>query len=727
MAIWETNSSEAETPSRLVPSVNGAEPRRPYTVLTLPTSWGGQRSIAVLRWSGAAGSFGTACFRSENGRLIAEARAGGQPALPDFDAAQLLSGLDGPARLRVVRLLLDFCRTAFNLHNDAPFVAACRRLILELSPQPSPLIGRTALTDQLLLCEGTLSPGFGEFTGMVVLTAGAIYPGEFRPAVGGTPDRRGRLPLHLVLDRGFCTPDTLVLLLGRTGLACRTVTVATAKLPTLLEWLERRKGCPLPIREYITRSLAGRGARDAHAMAAVHELQVLLPLPRRRLADPERPVGGDVEVALTNGAGGLFLAGWLHDPHRLIQAIRVTSPFGDSRVLTDLPHRFPRADVAQLYRGADAARAGFVAYLPGEPDPAPALQYRCELLLRSGGRIELVPPPRPAGLAEARAAVLGSIPPAWLRPETLATCIAPAAEPLHAAYRDHRPAADCVQYGMPPTAPAVSVIIPLYRNLDFLRFQIGAFAVDPAMAQAELIFVLDSPEQRAEVEHLLHGLYGLYGLPMTLLVHAANYGYSAANNTGAATTGAPHLLFLNSDVIPDRPGWLPVLLDGLTASDQIGAIGPKLLFEDDSLQHAGLLFGRDFRGRWINQHYYKGLPRDFAPANAARSVPGVTGACLMMPRRVFLEVGGFTEDYIIGDYEDSDLCLKIRAAGYDIRYLPQAELYHLERQSISRHAGYTRTVTSEYNAWLHANRWHDLMEKLMSRPWHPACDREISA
>jgi GT2 family glycosyltransferase len=88
-----------------------------------------------------------------------------------------------------------------------------------------------------------------------------------------------------------------------------------------------------------------------------------------------------------------------------------------------------------------------------------------------------------------------------------------------------------------------------------------------------------------------------------------------------------------------------------------------------------------------------------------------------MPSTVFKETGGFTRDYIIGDYEDSDLCLKIRATGREIRYVPAAELYHLERQSISRHAGYTRGVASEYNAWLHAGRWSLLMEDLMSRDW----------
>jgi len=204
---------------------------------------------------------------------------------------------------------------------------------------------------------------------------------------------------------------------------------------------------------------------------------------------------------------------------------------------------------------------------------------------------------------------------------------------------------------------------------------------------------------------------------MLLLVQSANFGYSAANNAGVAAARAPTLLFLNSDVIPDRAGWLATLGAALRERPGVGAVGPKLLFDDDSLQHAGLYFDRDLQGRWFNHHYFKGLPRDFTAACRPRGVPGVTGACLLMPRAVFEAVGGFCEDYIIGDFEDSDLCLRVRGTGLDIRYAPSVELYHLERRSIGRHQGYTRGVASEYNCWLHARRWAPLMADLMARAW----------
>ncbi len=475
MAVWETTSAKhhAGHHGRVVPSIDGAEAPRPYTLLTVPTSWGGERTLAFLRCPAGAGAI---TFHDEHGHAVASA-PGSAPA--DFDAALLMSGLDGAARLRIVRLLLDFCRSAFSLQNDPRFAGLCRRLILELSPTPSVLSARCAPTRHLVLCDGSVSAGFGEVTATVVLTGSAMRRLDVSPAVGPVADKRGRQHLHLVIDRALCGSETLVVLLGRTGLACRTVTGAGAELPSLLEWLERRKPCPPALRDHVMRALAVRAADEPQAAAAVRELQVLMPLPRRHVASPDRPVGGDIDVAVSTGDGGLFVAGWLHDPHNMVEGLRVISPFGEERTITEFPHRFPREDVAAIYKSS--APAGFAAFLPGSPDPAPVLQYRCELLLRSGGRIDIVPPPRPLNPADVRAAVLGSMPPQYVTQAALETCIAPAAAPIHAALVADLPAPEVIQYGTPIADPAVSIIVPLYKNLEFLRFQLAAFAIDPTI------------------------------------------------------------------------------------------------------------------------------------------------------------------------------------------------------------------------------------------------------
>lgn len=710
LAAWD---APVPVPARgLVPLLDGAPAPRPYTTLTVPTAWGGGRTLCLLGRPGAAA---TVRVLDAAGRPLAEAAGAGH----GFDPAALLGGLDARARLRVVRFLLEFGRSTAALRHDRDFLDSCRRLLLELSPNPAALPATAALPSGLLLCEGALPAGFGAVEAALTLNADAI-DGLPVPPLLGAAGRRGAVPIACVIDRATVEAGALLVLIGRGGLAVRRVRHAGGPLPGLLERLGRTRGAALPLRHRLATALAGR------APQAVREMQALLPIPKRQLADAARPLGCSIDLAVPTGDGGIFLAGWLHDPHGLAAGLTVTTAFGEERRLDALPHRFAREDVAAFHKTGGADRSGFAAFLPGAAEPAPSLQVTAELRLASGGRVPLVPPPRPLDAAEARAAVLGAVPPGVVTDAFLRDVLAPAVSPLHAAHLATRRPPDVVRYGQAPAGPAVSVLIPLYRNLEFLRFQMAAFATDPAMEAAELVFVLDSPEQREEVEHALHGFFGLYRRPMTLVVQSGNFGYSAANNAGAAVAAGRHLLFLNSDVVPDRPGWLPELVAALEADAGTAAVGPKLLFDDDSLQHAGLYFTKDITGRWYNQHYHKGLPRDYAPACVAREVPGVTGACLLMRRDVFEAVGGFTEDYVIGDFEDSDLCLKARAAGHAVRYAPAVELYHLERRSILRHAGYTRGVASLYNGWLHANRWAPLMEELMARDWaaDPASPRK---
>jgi GT2 family glycosyltransferase len=98
-----------------------------------------------------------------------------------------------------------------------------------------------------------------------------------------------------------------------------------------------------------------------------------------------------------------------------------------------------------------------------------------------------------------------------------------------------------------------------------------------------------------------------------------------------------------------------------------------------------------------------------------RRVPGVTGAALLVRRAAFEAAGGFSTDYIVGDFEDSDLCLMLRAAGHEIAYESRAELFHFERQSIALHEGHARTLAGVLNRRLHHRRWDSAIAALMAR------------
>jgi len=113
---------------------------------------------------------------------------------------------------------------------------------------------------------------------------------------------------------------------------------------------------------------------------------------------------------------------------------------------------------------------------------------------------------------------------------------------------------------------------------------------------------------------------------------------------------------------------------------------------------------------WTNLHYYKGLRSDFEPANVARPVPAVTGACLMIGRALWEEVDGLRPDFVQGGYEDSDLCLRLLEHGRDNWYLPGVQLHHLEDQSFPSRA---RLMATAYNTWLQSHLWDARITDLM--------------
>ncbi|HOD53638.1 MAG TPA: glycosyltransferase [Candidatus Cloacimonadota bacterium] len=155
-----------------------------------------------------------------------------------------------------------------------------------------------------------------------------------------------------------------------------------------------------------------------------------------------------------------------------------------------------------------------------------------------------------------------------------------------------------------------------------------------------------------------------------------NLGYAKANNQAAKIASGDYLVLLNNDTIP-LPYWLDNLYQTISNDNNIGIVGAKLLYPDDFIQHCGVVLRRD---RKFFKHPYKYVERDNALVNQRRQWDAVTAACLITPKKLFLELGGFDERYING-CEDIDYCCKVRQAGKEIWYEPKAELYHLESQT----------------------------------------------
>ena len=165
---------------------------------------------------------------------------------------------------------------------------------------------------------------------------------------------------------------------------------------------------------------------------------------------------------------------------------------------------------------------------------------------------------------------------------------------------------------------------------------------------------------------------------------------------------------MNSDVLPDGGGWLARLVEAHDALPEAGAVGPKLLFDDGSIQHAGFEFRRDpGSGGWELAEVCKGLHRDFAPANERRATPALSGACLLTDLELYRDLEGLSVDYVKGGYEDADLCMRIQERGLETWYIPEVELYHLEGRS---YVPKENDMSRRFNPWLFGQRWGGRIE-----------------
>ncbi|MBO4301137.1 MAG: glycosyltransferase family 2 protein [Desulfovibrio sp.] len=260
-----------------------------------------------------------------------------------------------------------------------------------------------------------------------------------------------------------------------------------------------------------------------------------------------------------------------------------------------------------------------------------------------------------------------------------------------------------------------SVIIPLYGNATLMETQCLCFARDEEiLEQAEILYCVDDPELYDTAVRVVEKMLGLYPrLPLRWIRCGANRGFAGANNLAAAHANGSVLCFCNSDCIATRPGWLGRLAAHLDNDASVGAVGCRLLATDGSIQHAGMYFSwRASLDLWLTDHPRSGCaPRDDAFAGPAE-VPAVTGACLVMRASDFAAVGGWSRDYLIGDFEDSDLCFRVRERGQRVLYDPTVELTHLERQSYGHQGdGLFRRRVTLYNAFVHQGLWQRYLEE----------------
>ena len=266
--------------------------------------------------------------------------------------------------------------------------------------------------------------------------------------------------------------------------------------------------------------------------------------------------------------------------------------------------------------------------------------------------------------------------------------------------------------------PLTSLIIPIYGRYDFIEYQLAHFVQDEHIKDCEILYVIDDPRLTKAVKASLSTLTKLYPIAFSVLYLENNLGYAGANNAGAAIASAKNLLLLNSDIVPEKPGWLDTMYRAINNNTDNYVLGARLLYNDNTIQHDGMRFEKaeNFDGLWLNRHPGKGLPREVFPDSpTAQPRAAITGACMLVSAKNFKRLEGFEEAYILGDFEDSDFCMKAQRAGIQIAIATQAQLYHLERQSQSlvTQARWKQDLT-HYNCWVHSVRWEEELQQRQS-------------
>lgn len=462
------------------------------------------------------------------------------------------------------------------------------------------------------------------------------------------------------------------------------------------------------------------GERDR--LAVSRRLALLHTLLRERL--PASQTGSGLphalapEVLLALDDRSFYVRGWFAAREAPPVRLTAVSPEGGRMELLPTLARIPRFDVSAIYGDTEeeelVRRCGFVAAFELDAPSRLDEGWFLELEDASGDAVEAAPLSvvrDPGSVRDMILADVGREPP--YEDAIVAGHAHPALEKLQERHRAGIELADLHQYGLPVEAPDVSIVIPLYRRADLVQHQLAQFACDPELQQVDLIYVLDSPELARQLDHDAKELHELYRVPFRVAVLRRNAGLSGAYNVGASVGRGRLLLLLDADVLPARPGWLGTMTLFYESTPRIGALGPKLLYEDDTVQHAGIDYRRDPITRlWRNEHRFKGVHGSLPAVNLAQPVRAVTSACLLIHAELYRQLGGLSQQYVQGGFEDSDLCLRLLAEGLDTWYLPDVELYHLEGQSYGADA---RELSAKYNAWLHTQLWDERITELATR------------
>lgn len=254
--------------------------------------------------------------------------------------------------------------------------------------------------------------------------------------------------------------------------------------------------------------------------------------------------------------------------------------------------------------------------------------------------------------------------------------------------------------------PLVSVIIPNkdhHRDLDLC---IRSIAEKASYKNVEFVVVENNSTEKETFDY--YEEIQKEFASVHVVKWEREFNYSAINNFGVSFAKGEYLLFLNNDTELIAEDFIEEML-GLCQREDVGIVGARLLYQDDTIQHAGVVVG--FGG--IAGHTFIGLHKAensyFHRAMSTQDYSAVTAACMMTKRVVFDEAGGFSEGLAIA-FNDIDFCMKVRAAGKLVVYNPYALLYHYESKSRGLEDTPEKIARFNREIKIFSGKWPDILE-----------------
>jgi GT2 family glycosyltransferase len=289
-----------------------------------------------------------------------------------------------------------------------------------------------------------------------------------------------------------------------------------------------------------------------------------------------------------------------------------------------------------------------------------------------------------------------------------------------------------VRYRLPADPPGVSIVIPTTGKLRFLKPCLDSLLGRTNYPNLTVLLTLSEKamnvvQQRSYLENIATDPR------VRLLLYADRpYNFSWANNWAVSHVDDNIVCFLNDDTEVITEDWLASMV-GHLLQEGVGAVGAKLYYPDDTIQHAGVGLGLG----GVADHLHRSLSRDsdgyFGRAKLDQDLSCVTAGCMLIRKAVFDELGGFDETLGVA-FNDVDLCIRIREAGWRIVWTPAAELYHWESVSVGSHDAPARRNEFEHAICILRERWGAILDSdpyynpnlSLERQWEPAFPPRIT-